>query len=81
MWRAARSSVEAKGRCGVKKRSVVVAVVGVGQAFGCCGEIRDARDGTVLDETNVYPNGFEGAAERYAAARALERGWTVVEPD
>lgn len=61
-------------------RRVKIETREVGQAFGCCAVIRDARTGRKLAETDdVRPYGFTAAAYGDGERLAEQRGWTVVE--
>ena len=61
----------------LKTRRVRIRVRQVGQSFGCVGEIV-ALNGRTIDETPVYPLGFDANARRRAMQVADARGWEVV---
>lgn len=59
------------------ERTVTVDTVEVGQAFGCCAVIRDARSGRKIAKTRTRPYGCDAAAMADAEAFATARGWRV----
>lgn len=59
------------------RRSVRIVVRTVGQSFGCCAVIRDARSGRKLWESRVFPYGFAANAQQRAINEARSRCWTV----
>lgn len=58
-------------------RRVTIETRSVGENFGCCGVIRDARSRRKLAETRVYPNGFDHAAAVGAVSICDRQGWRV----
>ncbi len=59
------------------KRKVRIETRSVGDAFGCCGIVRDAKSGRKLAETDTYPNGCEQSARSAAKRIAQERGYEI----
>lgn len=71
-----------KGGRPAQRRTVRIEVVEVGQAFGCCAILRDARTGRRLAETDdVRPYGFRSNAYRDGERMAASNGWTVASDD
>lgn len=60
-------------------RKVTIDTAEVGQAFGVCAVIRDAKTGRKLAVGPTKPYGFDAAAMAAGQTLASERGWTVVE--
>lgn len=57
-------------------KTVRIRVRGVGQSFGCVGQLV-ARNGRVIEETDMKPHGMTAAARDAALAIATKRGWEV----
>lgn len=60
-----------------KTHRVRIATETVGQHFGTCAVLRDARSGRRLESTDTYPLGFVVAARDAAESIAKKRGWVV----
>lgn len=58
-------------------RRVTIETRMVGQNFGCCGVVRDARSRQKLVETRVYPYGHNHAAFESAESICDSKGWRV----
>lgn len=76
---AQKAAARANGRKGGRPRrgDVTIHVVEVGQAFGCCAIIRDARGRKIAETDDVRPYGFDGNAYRDGERLCAARGWTV----
>lgn len=62
-------------------RRVTVETMTVGQGFGCCGVLRDAKSRRRLVLTDVVPFQFEEVARARARYLAAARGWIAVTED